>query len=157
MPTSMEKPLNGAGLAVVNQVFNERLSQLGGGSGGGVNWAAVPYTGMNQFNNSDAFGCVWLETEQMNAMLRMVRGVLLLHVKAETYAGSQTLKIKLPEGYPALTFNTVSSSVPLTAGTGTVNLTMTGNGNTVTFVLNQSKAAVAKGLYVGGAVSSIVG
>lgn len=28
MPTPMEKPLDGAGLAIVNQIFNERLSQI---------------------------------------------------------------------------------------------------------------------------------
>ena len=35
MSTAMEKPLNGAGLAVVNQIFNQRLSRLEGGGGGG--------------------------------------------------------------------------------------------------------------------------
>ena len=56
MSTAMDKPLDGAGLAVVNQIFNERLGQLESG-GGGVDWAETPFTGMTHFNNSSAFGC----------------------------------------------------------------------------------------------------
>ena len=70
MSTAMEKPLNGAGLAVVNQIFNQRLSRLEGGGGGGVDWAETPYTGMTHFNNSSAFGCAWLETEKISSMAR---------------------------------------------------------------------------------------
>ena len=74
MSTAMDKPLDGAGLAVVNQIFNERLGQLESG-GGGVDWAETPFTGMTHFNNSSAFGCAWLETEKISSMARIIRGV----------------------------------------------------------------------------------
>lgn len=156
MATSMEKPLDGAGLAVVNQIFNERLSQLGSGSGG-VNWEASPYTGMTYSSDDNAFCCVWMSTERANSMLRLIRGALLLHVKAETCSSSQRLEIKLPEGFPALTFDTVSNDVPLVTGTGSAKLAMTGAGSKVTFQLNQAKAAMAKGLYVGCVVATVIG
>lgn len=156
MPTSMEKPLDGAGLAVVNQIFNERLSQVGGSSGG-INWAASPYTGMTYFSDDNTFCCVWMATEKSNSILRLVRGTLILHVKAETISSSQKLDIKLPEGFPALSFNTVSNDVPSVTGTGSAKLTMTGAGSKVTFQLNQDKAAIAKGLYIGCVVGTIVG
>ena len=74
MSTAMDKPLNGAGLAVVNHIFNERLNRLEGGGSGSVDWAETPFTGMTHFNNSSAFGCAWLETEKISSMARIVRG-----------------------------------------------------------------------------------
>jgi len=106
MSTAMDKPLNGAGLAVVNQIFNERLSRLEGG--GGVDWAETPFTGMTHFNNSSAFGCAWLETEKISSMARIIRGVAVLQVKAASWSGSQTLKVSLP-GAP---FRSVVHSIP---------------------------------------------
>lgn len=156
MSTAMDKPLDGAGLAVVNQIFNERLGQLESG-GGGVDWAVTPYTGMTHFNNSSAFGCVWLETEKISSMARIVRGVAVLQVKAASWSGSQTLKVSLPGGYPELTFKDASGTVTQTAGTGTGKLTMTSGGTSVSFVLNPDKAALDSGLYVGCVSATIVG
>ncbi len=157
MSTAMDKPLNGAGLAVVNQIFNERLSRLEGGGSGGVDWAETPYTGMTHFNNSNAFGCAWLETEKISSMARIVRGVAVLQVKAASWSGSQTLKVSLPGGYPELTFKDASGTVAQTAGTGTGKLTMTSGGTSVSFVLNPDKAALDSGLYVGCVSATIVG
>ena len=154
MPGSMEKPLDGAGLAVVNQIFNERLSQLGGG---GVDWEATPYTNMTYSNSGDAFACIFLSTERMNKMMRFVRGALFLNVKSETYSGSQTINFTLPAGFPALTFNTASDDVPMVTGTGAVKLSITGSGDKIAFVLNQNKATITKGLYVGCVFATIIG
>lgn len=156
MPTSMEKPLDGAGLAVVNQIFNERLSQLRGSSGG-INWEASPYTGMTYSSDSNTFCCVWMATEKVNSVFRIVRGALILHVKAESCSSSQKLDVKLPEGFPSLSFDTVSNDIPSVTGTGSAKLAMTGAGSKVTFQLNQDKAAMAKGLYVGCVIGTIVG
>lgn len=156
MPTSMEKPLDGAGLAVVNQIFNERLSQLGSGSGG-VNWDAAPYTGMTYANNNDIFFWPVVSIERMNQMIRLVRGVVVVHVKKETYSGSQTMDINLPEGFPSLTFNAVSNTIPMMTGTGSVKAQMTGAGSKVTFALNQDKTALAGGLYIGCVLATVVG
>ena len=156
MSTAMDKPLNGAGLAVVNQIFNERLSRLESG-GGGVDWAETPFTGMTHFNNSSAFGCAWLETEKISSMARIVRGVAVLQVKAASWSGSQTLKVSLPGGHPELTFKDASGTVAQTAGTGTGKLTMISGGTSVSFVLNPDKAALDSGLYVGCVSATIVG
>ena len=156
MSTAMDKPLDGAGLAVVNQIFNERLGQLESG-GGGVDWAETPYTGMTHFNNSSAFGCAWLETEKISSMARIVRGVAVLQVKAASWSGSQTLKVSLPGGYPELTFKDASGTVAQTTGAGTGKLTMTSGGTSVSFVLNPDKAALAGGFYVGCVSATIVG
>lgn len=155
MPTSMEKPLNGAGLAIVNQIFNERLSQIGGG--GGIDWETTPYTHMTYANSNDIFNCAFLSTERSNPMFRFVRGAFILHVKKDTYSGSQTMDLNLPAGFPALTFNAVSNNLPMITGTGSVKATMTGNGSKVTFLLNQDKAAIAGGLYIGCVVATIIG
>ena len=156
MSTAMDKPLDGAGLAVVNQIFNERLGQLESG-GGGVDWAETPFTGMTHFNNSSAFGCAWLETEKISSMARIIRGVAVLQVKAASWSGSQTLKVSLPGGYPELTFKDASGTVAQTAGTGTGKLTMISGGTSVSFVLNPDKAALDSGLYVGCVSATIVG
>ena len=156
MSTAMDKPLDGAGLAVVNQIFNERLGQLESG-GGGVDWAETPYTGMTHFNNSSAFGCAWLETEKISSMARIARGVAVLQVKAASWSGSQTLKVSLPGGHPELTFKDASGTVAQTAGTGTGKLTMISGGTSVSFVLNPDKAALDSGLYVGCVSATIVG
>ena len=156
MSTAMDKPLNGAGLAVVNQIFNERLSRLESG-GGGVDWAETPFTGMTHFNNSSAFGCAWLETEKISSMARIVRGVAVLQVKAASWSGSQTLKVSLPGGHPELTFKDASGTVAQTAGTGTGKLTMTSGGTSVSFVLNPDKAALAGGFYIGCVSATVVG
>ena len=156
MSTAMDKPLDGAGLAVVNQIFNERLGQLESG-GGGVDWAETPFTGMTHFNNSSAFGCAWLETEKISSMARIARGVAVLQVKAASWSGSQTLKVSLPGGHPELTFKDASGTVAQTAGTGTGKLTMISGGTSVSFVLNPDKAALDSGLYVGCVSATIVG
>lgn len=156
MPTSMEKPLNGAGLAIVNQIFNERLSELGGGSSG-VNWETTPYTSMTFLNNSDVFCCVLLSTERRNTSLRYVKGTIIVHVKSASYSGSQQITVTLPGGFPPLTFAKVSNNLPQITGTGTVNMGMTGSESKVVFDLNSEKAAVSSGLYIGGISKSIIG
>lgn len=124
---------------------------------GGVNWEATPYTGMSYFNNGDTFYCIWMATERSNSKLRTVRGMIILHVKAETVSSSQTLNIKLPEGFPTLSFNTVSNDVPSITGTGSAKLTMTGAGSKVTFQLNPDTVTIDKGLYIGCVIGTIVG
>lgn len=123
---------------------------------GGVNWEATPYTNMTYANSNDIFNCIFLSTERMNKMMRFVRGALFLNVKSETYSGSQTINFTLPAGFPALTFNTASNDVPMVTGTGAVKLSITGSGNKITFVLNQDKAAISKGLYVGCVFATII-
>lgn len=156
MPTSMEKPLNGAGLAVVNQIFNERLSQLEGGAGG-VNWEATPYTNMNFNNNNDVFCCTVLSTERPNSMLRFVRCLVIAHVKSSSYSGSQKIELALPEGFPTLNFPTASNNIPQMTGTGTVKAEMSGAGSKITFFLNQAKTAISGGLYVGCVTATVIG
>lgn len=156
MPTSMEKPLNGAGLAIVNQIFNERLSELGGGSGG-VNWEATPYTNMNYVNNSDVFCSVLLSTEKRSSTIRYVRSMIIAHVKSDSYSGSQQILMTLPGDLPELTFAAVSTNIPQMAGTGAVGMEMTGTGSKVTFRINPAKSAVAGGLYIGCVTTTVVG
>ena len=154
--TVMNKPLDGAGLAIVNQIFNERLSELGGGSSG-VNWETTPYTSMTFLNNSDVFCCVLLSTERRNTSLRYVKGTVIVHVKSASYSGSQQITVTLPGGFPPLTFAKVSNNLPQITGTGTVNMGMTGSESKVVFDLNSEKAAVSSGLYIGGISKSIIG
>jgi hypothetical protein len=126
-------------------------------AGGGVDWAVTPFTGMTHFNNSSAFGCVWLETEKISSMARIIRGVAVLQVKAASWSSSQALKVSLPGGYPELTFKDASGTVTQTAGTGTGKLTMTSGGTSVSFVLNPDKVALAGGFYIGCVSATMVG
>lgn len=156
MPTSMEKPLNGAGLAIVNQIFNERLSELGGGSGG-VNWEATPYTNMNYANSNSIFCCALLATERRNSTTRYVRGMVIVHVKSDGYSGIQQVLSSLPGDFPALTFAKVSNSIASITGTGTINVEMTGTGSKVTIRINPGSAALSGGLYIGCVNATITG
>mgnify|MGYP001027647073 FL=1 len=126
-------------------------------AGGSVDWSVTPYTGMTHFNNASAFGCVWMETEKISSMARIVRGVAVLQVKAASWSGSQTLKVSLPGGYPELTFKDASGTVTQTAGTGMCKLTMTSGGTSVSFVLNPDKATLAGGFYIGCVSATVVG
>ena len=206
MAGMMEKPLDGAGLAVVNQIFNEKLNQVettpgpkgeagpkgdkgdtgatgpqgpkgdtgaagpqgpkgdtgatgpaGPAGSGGVNWEATPYTNMNFNNNSSIFCCALLSTERPSSMLRMVRCLVIAHVKSSSYSSSQKIEAALPEGFPELNFATVSNNIPQMTGTGTVKAEMSGAGSKITFLLNQAKAAVPAGLYVGCVNATVVG
>ena len=156
MPTSMEKLLNGAGLAIVNQIFNERLSELGGGSGG-VNWEATPYTNMNYASNTSILCCAILSVEQRNSTTRNVRGLVIAHVKSDGYSGIQQVLSSLPGDFPTLTFAKVSNSISNITGTGTIKVEMTGIGSKVTFRINPESASLSGGLYIGTVIATVAG
>lgn len=156
MADTTQKFLDSVGLAYVNEVFNERLSELGGGSGG-IDWDTTPYTNMNFMNTSNVFFSVILCTERRNATLRYVRSTVIAHVKSDSYAGSSQLLMTLPGDFPDLTFTAVSSDIPQMTGTGTLGMEMSGTGSKVSLRLNPAKAAVASGLYIGCVTTTVVG
>lgn len=156
MPTSMEKPLNGAGLAIVNQIFNERLSELGGGSGG-VDWETTPYLSMNYINNNDVFFSALMSTERRSSTIRYVRSTIIAYVKSDSYSGNAQILVTLPGDFPELTFPAASNDLPRITGTGAVGMEMTGTGSKVAFRINPAKSAVAGGLYVGCVTATVVG
>lgn len=156
MAGTTQKFLDAVGLAHVNEIFNERLGSVSGGSGG-VDWATTPYTGMNYINNNDVFCSVLLSTERRSATIRYVRSTVIIYVKSDSYSGSQQILVSLPGDFPTLTFSATSGSIPQMTGTGTVNMEMTGSGSKVTFRINPAKAAVAGGLYIGCVTATVVG
>ena len=99
----MNKPLDGAGLAIVNQIFNERLSELGGGSGG-VDWETTPYLSMNYINNNDVFFSALMSTERRSSTIRYVRSTIIAYVKSDSYSGNAQILVTLPGDFPELTF-----------------------------------------------------